>query len=260
MKFLLLRTAYFIALLSIIVCSPSYSQSSRTSDSPKIKAVAFDAFPIFDPRPIAKATEEAFPGHGSTLMSAWRTRIFEYQWLRALGGKYENFMQATEDALVFSTGQLNLELTEEKKTRLLSEFMSLNTWPDVPDSIRKLKDMNLELVFLSNMTENMLKNGLQNAGLEKDFKLILSTDLIQSYKPAPNAYQLGVEKLGLKKEEILFVAFAGWDVAGAKWYGYPTFWVNRLNSPLEELGEKPDAVGSNLSDLVEYIALHNEGK
>ena len=37
-----------------------------------------------------------------------------------------------------------------------------------------------------------------------------------------------VDAFGLPREEILFVAFAGWDVAGARWFGgsaYPTFWV-----------------------------------
>jgi 2-haloacid dehalogenase len=42
-------------------------------------------------------------------------------------------------------------------------------------------------------------------------------------------------------------------VAGAKWFGYPTFWVNRLNLPGEELGIAPDAVGGNLNDLVSFV-------
>ena len=58
---------------------------------------------------------------------------------------------------------------------------------------------------------------------------------------------------GLKKEEIAFAAFAGWDAAGAKWFGYPTFWVNRLNLPVEELGVAPDGVGSGLDDLVRFV-------
>jgi hypothetical protein len=41
------------------------------------------------------------------------------------------------------------------------------------------------------------------------------------------AYRLGTDALALDADEILFVAFAGWDVAGAKWFGYPTFWNNR---------------------------------
>jgi 2-haloacid dehalogenase len=36
-------------------------------------------------------------------------------------------------------------------------------------------------------------------------------------------------------------------------FGFETFWVNRLNAPLEELGIKPDATGTTLTDLAEYV-------
>jgi 2-haloacid dehalogenase len=57
----------------------------------------------------------------------------------------------------------------------------------------------------------------------------------------------------LPREQILFVAFAGWDAAGAKAFGYPTYWVNRLGLPREELGILPDAVGTDLTDLTAYV-------
>jgi len=50
----------------------------------KIKAIAFDAFPNFDPRPTFALAETLFPDKGKALSTAWRKRQFEYQWLRAL--------------------------------------------------------------------------------------------------------------------------------------------------------------------------------
>ena len=251
------REILIAVLLSLFFVGNTHAKEVT---APGIKAIAFDAFPIFDPRPIGKAAEEAFPGRGQGLMNIWLPRIFEYQWLRALGGRYENFMQTAESGLVFSAKKMNLELTPEKKKKLLSEFMSLNTWPDAATSIKKLKEMDIKLVFLSNMTEEMLINGLKKANLDKDFTFVISTDSIHSYKPAPEAYKLAVEKLSLKKEEILFVAFAGWDVVGAKWYGYPTFWVNRLGAPQEEIGAMPDGSGKDLSELVDFVSKINHGK
>ncbi|MEO8406190.1 MAG: hypothetical protein ABI480_16395, partial [Chitinophagaceae bacterium] len=57
----------------------------------------------------------------------------------------------------------------------------------------------------------------------------------------------------LKKSEIGFVAFAGWDAAGAKSFGYPTYWLNRQHQPMEQLGVTPDWTGDNLSDLGEKL-------
>jgi 2-haloacid dehalogenase len=64
---------------------------------------------------------------------------------------------------------------------------------------------------------------------------------------------MGIEAFRLEKEEIAFAAFAGWDVMGAKWFGYPTFWVNRVNAPAEELGMVPDGVGPGLGDLAKFV-------
>jgi len=41
----------------------------------------------------------------------------------------------------------------------------------------------------------------------------LCTDQVRSYKPDPRAYQLGIDVLKLKREEICFAAFGGWDAA-----------------------------------------------
>jgi len=58
---------------------------------------------------------------------------------------------------------------------------------------------------------------------------------------------------GLRKEEIAFAAFGGWDAMGAKWFGYPTFWVNRAHAPAEELGTFPEGVGKDLNDLAIFV-------
>lgn len=64
---------------------------------------------------------------------------------------------------------------------------------------------------------------------------------------------MALEAFGLKREEILFAASAGWDAAGARQHGYPTFWVNRTLLPAEELGVVPDGIGADLPSLVEFV-------
>ena len=64
-----------------------------------IKAIAFDAFVIFDPRPLVGLAEQLFPGKGEDLGDQWRTRQFEYTWLRVTSKRYVDFWQVTEEAL-----------------------------------------------------------------------------------------------------------------------------------------------------------------
>jgi 2-haloacid dehalogenase len=224
----------------------------------EVGAVAFDAFALFDARPVFQACETAAPGRGSELATVWRTRQFEYQWLRALGQRYEDFCAATEAALEFAARSLKLELAADARERLMHGFLELRAWPDVAAALRALRQSGKKLALLSNATPRILVSALGNSGLETALDEVISTDRIRSYKPDTRAYQLGVDVLKLPKERIAFVAFAGWDVAGAKWFGYPTFWNNRQSAPPEALGIEADAAGASLSELLRWLGVTHE--
>jgi 2-haloacid dehalogenase len=226
----------------------------RAANSLGLRAVAFDAFPIFDPRAVFALAEQLFPGRGAELSNAWRTRQFEYQWLRALAGRYADFWQATDDALTFSAQWLKLDLTPDKRGQLMNAYLQLNAWPDVAPALQALKDAGVRLAFVSNATRRILDAGIANARLEGVFDHVLSTDSIRTYKPDPRAYQMAIDALQLPREQILFVPFAGWDAAGAKSFGYTTYWVNRLNLPVEQLGVLPDHTASGMAELPGYVS------
>jgi 2-haloacid dehalogenase len=238
-----------VAVASILASAAT----AQTGIGTNYKAVVFDAFPIFDPRPVSVLAEVLFPGKGANLMNVWRTRQFEYQWLRALSNQYVDFWQATEDSLTFAAKQTGLQMTPEAYEKLMGEYSNLRIWPDVPEALYMLRKAGIRLGFLSNMTKNMLEAGLAQANLTELFEHVLTTDQIKTYKPAPSAYQLVIDAFALPREQILFVPFAGWDAAGAKWFGYPTFWVNRLGSPSEELGVEADGSGKDLKTLTAFV-------
>ncbi|HKE93610.1 MAG TPA: haloacid dehalogenase type II [Povalibacter sp.] len=244
----------FLHLFSTgVVATGLPARQSTAASHQRIKAVVFDAFAILDARPVSALAEALFPGRGSDLSNAWRTRQFEYQWLRALSGRYADFWHTTGEALVFAARMLHLDLDPEKRAQLMQAYLDLRAWSDAAPALASLKQSGLRLAFLSNMTSKMLHSAIDNSGLDGLFDHVLSTERIASYKPDPAAYQMGLEEFRLAREEILFVAFAGWDVAGARWFGYPTFWVNRMDVPAEELGVSADAMGRSLADLVEFL-------
>ncbi len=251
---MLLDRRTFTAMAAASVATATvHPQLARAVGRSSFKAVAFDGFPIIDPRPVFARVEEMFPGKGAELGASWRTRQFEYTWLRTLGGRYADFWHVTEDALVFAAKAMKLELSAGQRDRLMQTYLELKAWPDVLPALRQLREAGLRLAFLSNLTAPMLDAVVTNSGLEGLFEDHLSTDRVSAFKPDMRAYQMGVDAFGVKKEEIVFAAFAGWDAAGAKWFGYPTFWVNRANVPVEELGVVPDGMGPGLNDLVSFV-------
>ena len=219
----------------------------------KIKAIAFDGFTVFDARPVAAVAERVFPGRGDEMNALWRTRQFEYTWLRTVGHQYVDFWQVTEEALTFSCASLKLELTAADRDRLMQSYLELKAWPDALAGLKRLKATGLRLAFLSNFTVAMLDQAVKNSGLEGIFDDHLSSDRVRAFKPDPRAYGMAMSAFGLRKEEIAFAAFGGWDAIGAKWFGYPTFWVNRAHAATEQLGVVPDGVGSDLNDLATIV-------
>jgi 2-haloacid dehalogenase len=229
--------------------------SSTPFESNRIRAVTFDAFAIFDLRPLWVACESAFPEKGSMLSAAWRSRQFEYQWLTALAGKYQDFWETTRNALIFAARSTGVSLSDSVRDALLRTYLRMAVWSDVATVLSQLRAAGKQVLILSNATEAILEASLRANGLHGAVDHVLSTDKISSFKPDPKAYQLAVDRTGYRREEILFVASAGWDAAGSRWFGYPTFWNNRLSAPLEELEVAADASGSTLLDLTPLLHL-----
>ncbi len=218
-----------------------------------IRAVALDALTVFDPGSVVAVADTLFPGRGAALAAAWRTRQFEYTWLRTAAGRYADFWTVTGDALVFAARQLGLELATAGRDRLMQAFLEIKAYPDARPALAALRQSGLRLAFLTNMTETMVDAAVRSSGLDGLVADVLSTDRVQAYKPDPRAYQMGVDAFGLPRDAIAFAAFGGWDAAGARWFGYRTFWVNRAGVPLERLGVEPDGIGPDLFALARFL-------
>jgi 2-haloacid dehalogenase len=225
----------------------------ESASGPGFKAIAFDYFVLFNPDSVLPEVERVFPGKGREFTNLWRTRQFEYSWLRSITDHYTDFLAVTDDSLVYTANAMKVDLKPDDKERLLGAYLHLTPWADTADALRRLRESGLRIITIANFSPAMLRANAENAGLTGLFDALISTDATHTYKPDPRAYSLGIDRLHLREEEILFVAFAGWDAFGAKSFGYPTFWLNRFNQPLEELGIRPDQTATNLDGLLNFV-------
>jgi 2-haloacid dehalogenase len=232
--------------------SPAASPLEAPRHAP-IRAICFDLFTLFDPRSVVEVARSIVGDRAAELCEAWRTRQFEYSWLRAASGQYVNFEVVTDDALLFASRARKLTLTRADRRTLVGAYSRLVPWPDAREALSSWKRAGIRLAPLANYSPSMLDGLLANAGFTELFATQISTDAAKTFKPDPRAYALAEARLGLAREEIAFAAFGGWDAAGAKWFGFPTFWVNRLGVPQEEL-VAPDGTGPTLRELAEFVA------
>jgi 2-haloacid dehalogenase len=221
--------------------------------APRFKAVAFDYFVIFNPDSVIPEVEKAYPGKGVAFTKAWRAKQFEYGFLRSITERHADFFTVTEDALVYTAEVMKLPLSAEVRQRLLGAYLSLQPWPDSIAALRKLKAAGVRILTIANFSDRMLRDNAERAGIVDVFEELLSTEVNGTYKPDPRAYALGMQRLGLKKEEVAFAAFGGWDAYGAKSFGYPTYWVNRFNLPTEKLGIEADATSNDIAGLLQFV-------
>jgi 2-haloacid dehalogenase len=250
----------FVTTASAGAASVALKNISAVRRARPIKAVAFDGFALFDATAVVPVAESMVTGRGRELVLAWRARHFEYQWLRTLGGQYADFERTADDALAVVASSLGVTLSRADRQRLVEAQSTLRPWPDTVAAIRALREAGLRLCMLSNMTEAMLAGGLRRAGLATDFEVILSTDRVRAAKPAAQAYDMARSVLALEKDQIAFVAFAGWDAAGASWFGYPTAWLNKNAAPAEELGAPPQITATDLATITRWIVGASQNK
>ncbi|TDL30932.1 haloacid dehalogenase type II [Jeotgalibacillus sp. S-D1] len=219
---------------------------------PVIKAFVFDAYgTLFDVHSVTKACDKWFPGKGKAISLSWRKKQLEYFFLRQLMGRYKPFDQITLSSLIYAVKEQGESLTPEQEQELLDAYKKLTAFHETEEVLKALHEKQT-LVF-SNGTPDMLNPLIDNAGFSPLFDGIVSVDEIKQYKPTPASYHLVLEKTGLKREEILFMSSNGWDITGAKSFGFHTAWINRNGLPAEELGFAPDKIYTDLNGILEWL-------
>ena len=219
-----------------------------------LQAILFDAYgTLFDVYAVAAEAERQFPGHGAALANLWRDKQIEYTRLRSLSGTYQPFDVVTDQALQFACRKLGLALGVQAQQGLMAQYNQLAAFPENLGVLHALKQSGMKLAILSNGNPEMLAPVIRAAGMTDLFSHVLSAHDVKKFKTAPEVYQLGIDALGLTAQDCLFVSSNGWDICGASWFGYPTFWVNRAAVPLEVLGVTPDGEGRSLNDLLEFV-------
>ena len=210
------------------------------------QALVFDAYgTLFDVHSVLQRCEAFFAGKGAQLSQLWRAKQLEYTWQRSLMRRYAPFSTVTREALAWSCEALDLQLTAERMEALMGEYNMLAAYPDVADCFKRFAGR--KLAILSNGSPDMLEPLVAHSGLR--FDAVISVDESKVFKPAPEVYQLAVDRLKVAKQQIGFVSSNCWDALGATSFGFASCWINRGGAPLERLGVQPGRMVGSLNEI-----------
>lgn len=246
-----------------------------------IRAVVFDAYgTLFDVQSVAGVTDAAFPGHGEAITQIWRLKQLEYTWLRALMGRYEDFWTVTQESLAYTLETLGLTATPQLTATIAEAYDALALYPEARQALEQLAP--LRLAIFSNGSPAMLKRLVAQAGIDELLEAVISVDEIGVYKPDPRGYRHVETRLGLERDEILFVSSNGFDIAGAKAHGFrvariarlspeairteldcaasigPALMFKALRMRPEKLGFHADVTIAALTGLADFMALDDD--
>jgi 2-haloacid dehalogenase len=214
-----------------------------------IRACVFDAYgTLFDYASAAAGCRDVLGDRHGPLTALWRDKQLQYTWLRALQSRHADFWQVTGDALDFALETLGLS-DPPLRGRLMDLYRTLDTFPEVPEVLNRLKVVGLKTAILSNGSPDMLDAAVSKAGIGHLLDAVLSVESVSIYKPHPRVYQLAVDRLAIPARAILFQSSNAWDAHAASAFGMRVVWCNRYGQRPERLPGKPDREIASLAEL-----------
>ena len=217
-----------------------------------IKAIIFDAYgTLFDVNSAAEKCKSKIGDKWESFANYWRKTQLEYTWLRSLMGRHKDFWQITEDSLEKSMQVFNID--KVMKNELLDLYRILSPYPEVKETLEKLKEKKYKLAILSNGTPSLLNELVKSNDLQNLFDDIFSIEEVKIYKPSSKVYDMPIKKYNIKKEDAAFLSANTWDVSGGGNYGFSSVWVNRNNNIFDNLDYIPKNQISELNQLLDIL-------
>ena len=196
-----------------------------------VRALVFDVFgTLVDWR---SGVADAFRASGVSgdpyeLADAWRARyrpiLAEVNDGARPWGSFDDLHLVTLDDLLVRARRSS---SRRGAARAGGAWHRLDPWPDVRPGLEALRGER-PVAMLSNGHVALLVDLARHGDLR--FDAVLSAELAQAYKPAPEAYRTAARLLGLQPAELMLVAAHPWDLEGARNAGLKTAFVDR---PLE---------------------------
>lgn len=210
----------------------------------------FDAYgTLFDVHSAVACHAGALGPRAENLSELWRTKQLEYSWVHGLMGRYVGFWDLTERALDFALAK-HPDIDRGLRATLLDAYRDLDAYGEVPEVLARLRARGVRTALFSNGNAAMLERAVASAGLGERLDAVLSVDPVQTFKTAPAAYQLVLDRLGVARGAVLFFSSNRWDIAGASAFGFDAVWVNRKGQPDEYPDQPPRAVVNSLDAVI----------
>jgi 2-haloacid dehalogenase len=180
----------------------------------------------------------------------WFGQMLQLAFVGGLTGRYVDFSAAQRAALEMLAERHGAEPDTEE---IVAAMRTLPPHPEVPAALDRLRAAGFSMAALTNSPLDVAQDQLRNAGITDRFDAILSADQVRALKPRPEPYELVARTFSALLGEVRLVAAHSWDVMGALAAGCAAAFVARPGMVLSPLGDQPDVVGRDLTEVADAL-------
>ena len=165
-------------------------------------------------------------------------------------GPYRSYREVLHLSLRDAFTRFGIGYSESDGKRLAE---SVPDWPvfiETKPTLERLARRS-RLAIISNIDKDIIEKTKTRIGV--NFDLIVTAQEAQAYKPGTKPFELTLQKLGCRPQEVLHVSSGfRYDIPPANRLGFRTAWVNRKHET-KPSGAQADHEFSSLTELAQFV-------
>src|SRR5687768_14318604 len=195
--------------------------------------------------------DKGWRGRPDSFVTWWRRTHFENSMIDALlHREHTPYREIGFRAVCYTLDRAGLAYTDDEVRALVSCIERLKPFPDVPAALAKLQTK-YKIVVLSNGDPDMLEAAKAHHGIP--FDKVISVAEANSFKPHVATYTKAAQIMGVRMNEVLFVANHAFDCLGAKAAGMHSAFIDRRKRPFGRTPYQPDLWVDDMKALADLM-------
>src|SRR5262245_26418620 len=190
-------------------------------------------------------------GRPEAFVTWWRRTHFENSMIDALlQREHTPYREIAHGAVTYTLERAGIPHTMDEVRSLVAQIEHLKPFADVPAALARL-NTRYKVAVLSNGDPDMLEAAKPFHQLRLD--AVISAAAANAFKPHVATYTKAAEILGVRMDEVLFVANHPFDCIGAKSAGMYAAYINRRMRPFGMTPHQPDIVVPDMTSLADRL-------
>jgi 2-haloacid dehalogenase len=193
----------------------------------------------------------------ATQTGVWFSQMVNLAMATSMTGVFVAYPTLALAALQMVADRSGVTLNDQERSELTESIRNLPLFPDVKPALQQIASTGFRMALLTNTPRAADEATLKHLGIGEFFEQVLSVEMVQCYKPAPQVYLAGAKSLKVAPGDMMMVTAHNIDTTGAIRAGCQAAFITRPGEVLAPTDPKPGIVAKDLHDFTDTLAMIN---